>query len=67
LVNIIMDDVSKGRALEALCVYLGLELKEVAAIGDGANDISLLSTAGLAIAMQKCTAATKSSGGLYYA
>jgi hydroxymethylpyrimidine pyrophosphatase-like HAD family hydrolase len=47
-----MDDVSKGRALEALCVYLGLELKEVAAIGDGANDISLLSTAGLAIAMQ---------------
>jgi Cof subfamily protein (haloacid dehalogenase superfamily) len=52
LVNIIMDDVSKGRALEALCVYLGLELKEVAAIGDGANDISLLSTAGLAIAMQ---------------
>jgi hydroxymethylpyrimidine pyrophosphatase-like HAD family hydrolase len=35
-----------------LCTHLGLELKEVAAIGDGANDISLLSTAGLAIAMQ---------------
>jgi Cof subfamily protein (haloacid dehalogenase superfamily) len=52
LVNIIMDDVSKGKALEALCAYLGLELEEVAAIGDGANDISLLSTAGLAIAMQ---------------
>ena len=52
LVNIIMDDVSKGRALEALCAYVGLELQKVAAIGDGANDISLLSTAGLAIAMQ---------------
>ena len=52
LVNIIMHDVSKGRALVALCSHLGLELKEVAAIGDGANDISLLSTAGLAIAMQ---------------
>jgi Cof subfamily protein (haloacid dehalogenase superfamily) len=51
LVNIIMDDVSKGRALIALCSHLGLGLEEVAAIGDGANDISLLETAGLAIAM----------------
>ncbi len=52
LVNIIMDDVSKGRALEALCANLGLAPEEVAAIGDGANDISLLSAAGLAIAIQ---------------
>ena len=37
LVNIIMHDVSKGRALVALCSHLGLELKEVAAIGDGAR------------------------------
>jgi len=52
LVNIMMNDVSKGRALGALCSYLGLGLEEVAAIGDGTNDISLLSAAGLAIAMQ---------------
>jgi len=52
LVNIMMNDVSKGRALRALCCHLGLEPEEVAAIGDGTNDISLLSTAGLAIAMQ---------------
>ena len=50
--NIIMNDVSKGRALEALCSHLGLTLEATAAIGDGVNDISLLSTAGLAIAMQ---------------
>ena len=52
LVNIIKDDVSKGKALMALCSHLRLNLEEVVAIGDGANDISLLATAGLAIAMQ---------------
>ena len=35
LVNIIMDDVSKGKALEALCASLDVALEEVAAIGDG--------------------------------
>ena len=52
LVNVIKDDVSKGNALKALCSRMGLKIEETAAIGDGANDISLLETAGLAIAMQ---------------
>ena len=52
LVNVINDDVSKGNALIALCAHLGFSLDQVAAIGDGSNDISLLETAGLAIAMQ---------------
>ena len=52
LVNVIKDDVSKGNALKALCSHMGLKIEETAAIGDGANDISLLETAGLAIAMQ---------------
>jgi Cof subfamily protein (haloacid dehalogenase superfamily) len=51
-VNIIMDDVSKGRALKTLCVNLGISLDNVAAIADGANDVSLLETAGFAIAME---------------
>jgi Cof subfamily protein (haloacid dehalogenase superfamily) len=50
--NIIMNDVSKGKALEALCSHMGLKIEETAAIGDGVNDISLLSAAGLALAMQ---------------
>jgi hydroxymethylpyrimidine pyrophosphatase-like HAD family hydrolase len=50
-VNITRAGVSKGQALEALASHLGIKLEEVAAIGDGANDIPLLSTAGLAIAM----------------
>jgi len=49
--NILAPEVSKGKALEALALYLGIPLTEVMAVGDGTNDISLLSSAGLAIAM----------------
>jgi Cof subfamily protein (haloacid dehalogenase superfamily) len=51
-VNIIMDDISKERALKTLCGYYGIRLDEVAAIGDGAEDISLLKSAGFSIAME---------------
>ncbi|MFC2021686.1 Cof-type HAD-IIB family hydrolase [Chloroflexota bacterium] len=50
-INVVDPDVSKGKALEALASFLGIALTEVIAIGDGTNDISLLSKAGLAIAM----------------
>lgn len=50
-VNIVHSLVSKGKALEALALHLGIRLEEVAAIGDGENDIPLLTTAGLGIAM----------------
>jgi len=49
--NLLAPQVSKGRALEALAAHLGLSLDEVMAVGDGSNDISLLATAGLAVAM----------------
>ncbi len=50
-INVVAPDVSKGEALEALASFLGMPLTEVMAIGDGVNDVSLLSKAGLAIAM----------------
>lgn len=50
-INVLAPEVSKGKALEALVSFLGIALAEVMAIGNGANDISLLSKAGLAIAM----------------
>ena len=50
-VNILSPGTSKGRALEALALKLDVSLAEVVAVGDGKNDISLLSAAGLGIAM----------------
>ncbi len=50
-INVVDSHVSKGKALEALTSYLLIPLNRVMAIGDGDNDISLLSRAGLGIAM----------------
>ena len=50
-VNVINSRVSKGEALKELVAHLGISTDEVLAIGDGLNDISLLETAGLAVAM----------------
>jgi Cof subfamily protein (haloacid dehalogenase superfamily) len=49
--NILAPGVSKGKALEKLAVHLKIPIRETIAVGDGTNDISLLKTAGLAIAM----------------
>ncbi len=49
--NVIDLGVSKGEALAALTSHLGIALGEVMAIGDGTNDIPLLSSVGLAVAM----------------
>jgi len=50
-INIVTPGVSKGKALETLVSHLGVALSEVIAVGDGTNDISLLTSAGLAVAM----------------
>jgi len=50
-INIVASGVSKGKAVEVLASHLGISISEVIAIGDGINDIPLLSTAGLAVAM----------------
>jgi len=49
--NILAPGVSKGKALEKLATHLKIPLRETIAVGDGTNDISLLKTSGLAIAM----------------
>ncbi len=54
-VNVIAPGVTKGEALKALASHLGIALDDVIAIGDGNNDISLLSSAGLGIAMGNAT------------
>ena len=50
-INVIATGTSKGEALKTLVSHLGISLEEVVAVGDWVNDISLLSAAGLGIAM----------------
>jgi Cof subfamily protein (haloacid dehalogenase superfamily) len=57
--NIVAPEVSKGKALEVLASHLGISLSEVMAVGDGTNDIPLLSLAGLAVAMDNAPAQVK--------
>jgi hypothetical protein len=54
-VNVVAPGVTKGRAVAALASHLGVAPSEVMAIGDGNNDISLLSSVGLGIAMENAT------------
>jgi 5-amino-6-(5-phospho-D-ribitylamino)uracil phosphatase len=50
-INVTAPGVCKGQALKALAKHLDIDLANVMAIGDGRNDLSLLSEAGLAVAM----------------
>ena len=60
-INVVAPGVSKGKALKALASHLGIPLTQVIAIGDGANDIPLLSLAGLGIAMGNAPAEVKAA------
>ena len=51
MINIINKSASKGNAITGLCKYLKIDTKDVIAIGDDMNDISMIEVAGLGIAM----------------
>ena len=44
--------VHKGKGLVTLCEILGLDVSETISVGDSYNDMKILQTAGLAVAMQ---------------
>lgn len=50
--NVVNTAVSKGNAIEGLCKFLKIDLKDVIAMGDGLNDISMIERVGLGIAME---------------
>ena len=50
-VEINREDATKGRALLALAKHLGLRREQVMAFGDGLNDISMIESAGIGVAM----------------
>jgi hypothetical protein len=49
--EIMPKGISKGLGLKALCDYTGIDMKDVIACGDNYNDISMVSMAGLGVAM----------------
>lgn len=51
--------VSKGNAMVGLCKFLKIDLSQTVAIGDKANDISMLQMAGLGVAMGNATEEVK--------
>lgn len=53
--------ISKGSGLNRLCKMLNLDLSECAAIGDSPNDLEMLQTAGLSIAMGNASEQVKSA------
>lgn len=57
--NVVNTSVSKGNAIAGLCKFLKIDLKDVIAMGDGLNDISMLSTVGLGVAMGNATSEVK--------
>lgn len=54
----------KGRAVTFLAEYLGIPKEAVIAVGDHANDISMLQTAGLGIAVANAVPETKAAADL---
>ncbi|MGE5572260.1 MAG: Cof-type HAD-IIB family hydrolase [Bacteroidota bacterium] len=49
--EVLPPGVSKGAALLVLCRHLGIDPKEVVAVGDGPNDLSLIQAAGMGVAV----------------
>ena len=46
------SNVTKGKGLIKLCDFLDIELSKTIAVGDADNDLDVLKTAGLAVAMK---------------
>lgn len=46
---------TKGSSLLRLCNHLGIDISEVIACGDGNNDLTMIQTAGLGVAMANAT------------
>ena len=49
--DITAGDADKGKGLHAMTEYLGLDIHETMAFGDGGNDVSIIKEAGIGVAM----------------
>lgn len=60
-IEIIPRRINKGQGILDACRALGLRSEEVIAFGDAENDIPMLRTAGLGVAMGNATEAVKAA------
>ena len=51
LVDLIPEGVGKDTGIREVCDYLGITIEQTMAFGDGENDIAMLKTAGIGVAM----------------
>ena len=58
-IEINSENAGKGKALKALAAYLGIDIKETAAFGDGTNDSEMIIAAGCGFAMENACAELK--------
>ena len=63
LLEIVPVMADKGRGLEKLCAHLGLSIAQTIGVGDSANDVGMLRTAGLGVAMGNASDAIKRMAG----
>lgn len=57
--DIMRQGVTKASAIKTLAEHLGIKQEEIIAIGDGGNDVEMLQTAGLKIAMKNAKSSLK--------
>lgn len=53
--EVVPKGMSKGEAVKMLCRMLGVEITEAVAVGDAANDLSMIEAAGIGVAMANGT------------
>lgn len=51
VLEVMADQVNKGTALEVVCERMGISLEETVAVGDQENDMTMIQSAGLGVAM----------------
>lgn len=52
LFEILPKNVNKGKALRMLCEYLNIDIKNTVAVGDYTNDVEMIKTAGIGVAVE---------------
>ena len=67
MLELVPTGVSKATGLQLLMAELGLEPHQVAAIGDGDNDLEMLEMAGTAVAVANCTPRVRAAADLVVA